>query len=119
MNHIDYCYTATSYQVEARARAILFEIRRPEAESDLQRSASLLSPTLGPSRTQSKEHVGLVRWPESFRRSRGPGNPSLVDIGSQSFSARALQVSMYGSMVRMTLFYFIYRIAGYYIQDLS
>jgi hypothetical protein len=43
----------------------------------------------------------------------------LVDIGSQSFSARALQVSMYGSMVRMTLFYFIYRIAGYYIQDLS
>ncbi|KAM0849196.1 hypothetical protein ACQ4PT_053881 [Festuca glaucescens] len=99
MNHIDYCYTATSYQVEARARAILFEIRRPEAESDLQRSASLLSPTLGPSRTQSKEHVGLVRWPESFRRSRGPGNPSLADIGSQSFSARALQVSMYGSMM--------------------
>uniref|UniRef100_A0ACD5ZDM4 Uncharacterized protein n=2 Tax=Avena sativa TaxID=4498 RepID=A0ACD5ZDM4_AVESA len=101
MNHIDYCYTAPSYQVEARARAILFEIRRPEAESDLQRSASLLSPTLGPSRTQSKEHVGLLRWPESFRRSRGPGNPSLAEIGNQScsFSARALQVSMYGSMM--------------------
>ncbi|CAM0908979.1 unnamed protein product [Alopecurus aequalis] len=101
MNHIDYCYTAPSYQVEARARAILFEIRRPETETDLQRSAALLSPTLGPSRTQSKEHAGLVRWPESFRRSRGPGNPSLDEIGNRScsFSARALQVSMYGSMM--------------------
>nr|AIA08676.1 salt overly sensitive 1 [Triticum aestivum] len=100
MNQIDYCYTAPSYQVEARARAILFEMRRPDIESDLQRSGSLLSPALGPSRTQSKEHVGLLRWPESFRRSSGPGNASLAEIRSQpgSFSARALQVSMYGSM---------------------
>ncbi|EMS63349.1 Sodium/hydrogen exchanger 7 [Triticum urartu] len=100
MNQIDYCYTAPSYQVEARARAILFEMRRPDIDSDLQRSASLLSPALGPSRTQSKEHVGLLRWPESFRRSSGPGNASLAEIRSQpgSFSARALQVSMYGSM---------------------
>nr|BAK23260.1 Na+/H+ antiporter [Puccinellia tenuiflora] len=102
MNHIDYCYTAPSYQVEARARAILFDIRSPEAESDMQRSASLLSPKLGPPRTQSKEHIGLLRWPQSFHhRSRGPGNPSLAEIGKQpgSFSARALQVSMYGSMM--------------------
>ncbi|VAH71056.1 unnamed protein product [Triticum turgidum subsp. durum] len=101
MNQIDYCYTAPSYQVEARARVILFEMRRPDIESDLQRSASLLSPALGPSRTQSKEHVGLLRWPESFRKSRGPGNASLAEIRSQSgsFSARALQVSMYGSMM--------------------
>ena len=108
MNHIDYCYTAPSYQVEARARAILFDIRSPEAEIDMQRSASLLSPKLGPPRTQSKEHIGLLRWPQSFHhRSRGPGNPSLAEIGKQpgSFSARALQVSMYGSMVRMDLFY--------------
>uniref|UniRef100_M8B3M8 Sodium/hydrogen exchanger 7 n=1 Tax=Aegilops tauschii TaxID=37682 RepID=M8B3M8_AEGTA len=100
MNQIDYCYTAPSYQVEARARAILFEMRRPDIESDLQRSGSLLSPALGPSRTQSKEHVGLLRWPESFPRSSGLGNASLAEIRSQpgSFSARALQVSMYGSM---------------------
>jgi hypothetical protein len=107
MNQIDYCYAAPSYQVEARARAILFEIGRPDIEADVQRSASVLSPTLGPPRTQSKEHVGLLRWPESFRRSRGPGSTSLAEIRSQpgSFSARALQVSMYGSMVRMSLFF--------------
>ncbi|KAF7020363.1 hypothetical protein CFC21_033476 [Triticum aestivum] len=100
MNQIDYCYTAPSYQVEARARAIIFEIGSLDIEADLQRSASLLSSTLGPSRTQSKEHVGLLRWPESFRRSSGPGNASLAEIRSQpgNFSARALQVSMYGSM---------------------
>ncbi|XP_048554183.1 sodium/hydrogen exchanger 8-like isoform X1 [Triticum urartu] len=59
MNHIDYCYTAPSYQVEARATAILFEIGRPDIEADLQTSASLLSlsPTQGPPPTQSKEHM--------------------------------------------------------------
>ena len=107
MNQIDYCYTAPSYQVEARARAIIFEIGRLDIEADLQRSASMLSPKLGPPRTQSKEQIGLLRWPESFRKSRGPGNASLAEIRSQSgsFSARALQVSMYGSMVRPSLFF--------------
>ena len=107
LNIIDYCYTASSYQVEARSRAILLEIGRPDMEADLQRSASMLSPKLGPPRTQSKEHIGLLRWPENSVRSKGPGNPSLAEIKNQpgSFSARALQVSMYGGMVRMRLFF--------------
>ncbi|VAH12722.1 unnamed protein product [Triticum turgidum subsp. durum] len=101
VNHVDYCYTAPSYQVETRARVILFELGRPGREADLQRSGSLLPPSLGLPRTQSKEHVGLLRWPDSFKRSRGPGNPSLADIRDQpgSYSARALQVSMYGGMM--------------------
>ncbi|XP_062202100.1 sodium/hydrogen exchanger 7-like [Phragmites australis] len=98
----DYYYTAPSYQVEARTRIIFFEISRvPEAEAGLQRTASLLSQTHEPPRTLSKEHSGLLRWPESFRKSRGPHNVSFAETRNQpgSFSARALQLSMYGSMI--------------------
>uniref|UniRef100_A0A0E0RKL9 Cyclic nucleotide-binding domain-containing protein n=1 Tax=Oryza rufipogon TaxID=4529 RepID=A0A0E0RKL9_ORYRU len=102
INRIDYCYTAPSYQVEARARILFVEIGRPEIEADLQRSASLISQTLELPRTQSKEHSGLLSWPESFRKSRGAQNgASLTEIRDHpaSFSARALQLSMYGSMI--------------------
>jgi hypothetical protein len=99
VNLVDYCHTAPSYQAEARARIIFFDMgRASEAEADLQRTASLGHEL---PRTMSKEHSGLLRWPESFRRSRGGHNASLSEIRNQpdSFSARALQLSMYGSMV--------------------
>nr|BAF41925.1 Na+/H+ antiporter [Phragmites australis] len=102
MNHIDYCYTAPSYQVEARARIIFFEIGRVwETQPDLQRTVSLLAQTHEPPRTLSKEHSGLLSWPESFRKSRGPHNVSFAEMRNQpgSLSARALQLSMYGSMI--------------------
>ena len=102
VNLVDYCHTAPSYQVEARARIIFFDMgRASEAEADLQRTTSLLSHGHELSRTMSKEHSGLLRWPESFRRSRGQHSASLSEIRNQpgSFSARALQLSMYGSMV--------------------
>uniref|UniRef100_A0A0D9Y1X9 Cyclic nucleotide-binding domain-containing protein n=1 Tax=Leersia perrieri TaxID=77586 RepID=A0A0D9Y1X9_9ORYZ len=102
INHIDYCYTAPCYQVEARARILFVEIGRPEVEADLQRSASRISQTLELPRTHSKEHSGLLSWPESFRKSRGGQNAaSLTEIRDHpaSFSARALQLSMYGSMI--------------------
>jgi len=102
VNLVDYCHTAPSYQVEARARIIFFDMgRASEAEADLQRTTSLLSHGHELSRTMNKEHSGLLRWPESFRRSRGQHSASLSEIRNQpgSFSARALQLSMYGSMV--------------------
>ncbi|CAM0147134.1 unnamed protein product [Urochloa decumbens] len=106
VNHIDYCHTAPSYQVEARARIIFFDMgRASEAEADLQRSVSLLSHSHEPPpRTMSKEHSGLLCWPESFRRPRGGHSTSLAEIRNQpgSISARALQLSMYGSMVNLT-----------------
>ncbi|KAL6847481.1 hypothetical protein ACP4OV_023334 [Aristida adscensionis] len=104
MNHIDYCHTAPGYQVEARARIIFFEVGRiSEAEADLQRTVSLLSQTHEPSRSLIKEHSGLLSWPESFRKSRGPHNVSLSEVRSQpgGFSARALQLSMYGSTINV------------------
>ncbi|KAG8092779.1 hypothetical protein GUJ93_ZPchr0012g20684 [Zizania palustris] len=102
MHRVDYCYTEPSYQVETRARILFFEIGRPEVEADLQRSASLISQTRELPQTHSKEHSGLLSWPESFRKSRGALNAaSLTEIRDRpaNFSTRALQLSMYGSMI--------------------
>ncbi|KAG2622513.1 hypothetical protein PVAP13_3NG262700 [Panicum virgatum] len=100
VNLVYYCHTAPSYQVEARVRIIFFDMgRASEAEADLQRTTSLLSHGHELSRTMSKEHSGLLRWPESFRRSRGQHSLSEIRNQPGSFSARALQLSMYGSMV--------------------
>ncbi|KQJ85563.1 sodium/hydrogen exchanger 8 [Brachypodium distachyon] len=99
-NRMDFCYTAPSYQVEARARIIFFEIGRADTEANLQRS---MSQTVEVPRMLSKEHSGLLSWPESFRKSIGPQHASLTDIRNHpgSLSARALQLSMYGSMINV------------------
>jgi len=48
----------------------------------------------------SKEHSGLLSWPESFRRSRG--SLGLAAEMPGGLSSRALQLSMYGSMVSLS-----------------
>ncbi|KAJ1697251.1 hypothetical protein LUZ63_005763 [Rhynchospora breviuscula] len=99
-------HTGSNYQVEARARIIFFDIANLEVDRALHRTVSLLSQTAGEMlRTQSKEHAGLLSWPESFYRSLpGPHKQdSQNEIESPAtgptFSARALQLSIYGSMI--------------------
>lgn len=110
-NRMDFCYTAPSYQVEARARIIFFEIGRADTEANLQRS---MSQTVEVPRMLSKEHSGLLSWPESFRKSIGPQHASLTDIRNHpgSLSARALQLSMYGSMVCVCVFFLSIMLPG-------
>nr|AEV89922.1 plasma membrane Na+/H+ antiporter [Aeluropus littoralis] len=107
VNHVDYCYAAPVYQVDSRARILIFEIVRTETEAEMQRSVSLLSQTHEPQRTPGKEHSNLLSWPQSFRRRdsipRSPRRPnaSLSEIRNHpsSFSSKALQLSMYGGMI--------------------
>jgi hypothetical protein len=99
-------YTGSKYQVETRARVLFFDIANLEVDQALHRTKSVLSQVGGEMlRSHSKEHAGLLSWPESFYRS--PWGPQKQDslneiespaIGS-TFSTRALQLSMYGSMV--------------------
>jgi hypothetical protein len=98
-------YTGSNYQVEARARVLFFDVANLEVDLSLHRTKSVLSQVGGEMlRSHSKEHAGLLSWPESFYRSpRGPQKDSQNEIESpakgSTFSARALQLSMYGSMV--------------------
>lgn len=98
----------SSYLVETTARVILFDIPAPEADAALvRRSSSLLSHAGDhPHRSFRRKHSGLMSWPEHFykqdhkQRSEGAGRQT------NSLSARAMQLSIYGSMVcqyRITL----------------
>lgn len=92
------------YEVETRARVIVFDMASVEAESGLQRWSSSRS-QLGdrPPRLLSKEHGGLMSWPENFfiQKHHHQNHPERTDQHANSFSARAMQLSIFGSMVNM------------------
>lgn len=100
-----FCNYASSYVVETRARVIMFDIGGFESIKTLQRRKSSLISSHGgdnnPLRSPSREHSGLMSWPERhFNKSRqNLENPNEVDQQGNNLSARAMQLSMYGSMI--------------------
>lgn len=80
----------------------MFDIAGFEASRTLQRRTSSLISHGGdnPSRSPTREHSGLMSWPERHIKSRQQlEHPNDVDQQGNNFSARAKQLSMYGSMV--------------------
>ncbi|KAL7598716.1 hypothetical protein Lser_V15G22190 [Lactuca serriola] len=101
-----FTHHVTSYVVETRARVIMFEIGGFETLQ--RRKSSLISHNAenNPGRSSpSREHSGLMIWPERHIKSRqlleNPNpNPNLDHHQhGNNFSARAMQLSMYGSMI--------------------
>ncbi|XVF85519.1 hypothetical protein PTKIN_Ptkin17bG0123900 [Pterospermum kingtungense] len=85
------------YQVETRARIIIFDIPTLEADSVPQRSLSSFN---HPHRTSSREHGGLMSWPEHFYKERKHSqNHGATDRQANGLSARAMHLSIFGSMV--------------------
>ncbi|WOH15660.1 hypothetical protein DCAR_0935203 [Daucus carota subsp. sativus] len=101
-----FVHQASCYQVETRARVIMLDFAAFEANRSLQRrSSSLVSHTKDhPTRSLSKEHCGLMSWPEQFYMQTQPSEHRIEEtdkIGS-NLSVRAMQLSMYGSMIDNT-----------------
>ncbi|KAF5186921.1 Sodium/hydrogen exchanger [Thalictrum thalictroides] len=96
-----FCHQGFGYLVEARARVIFFDMAALEGDSVLRkRSASWISHSVDPPRGQSREHSALMSWPELFymprrhhQNSEGTGQET------NNLSARAMQLSIFGSMV--------------------
>lgn len=107
-----FSHQSSCYLVETRARVIIFDIAAFESDNRLQRrSSSFLrhSPDL-PHISSNKEHGGLMSWPENFYEARQhEENSEAVDQQkANSLSARAMQLSIYGSMVcSVYLYYFL------------
>ncbi|KAB1216544.1 Sodium/hydrogen exchanger 7 [Morella rubra] len=82
------------YLVETRARVIIFDIAAFEADSALQRRSSWLPPA-----PDHPHKSGLMSWPENFFKPRQhKQNSEGNDQPANSLSARAMQLSIYGSM---------------------
>lgn len=89
--------------MEARARVIFFDIAAFEADRGLQRRSSSFIPHSADHtyRTMSREHSGLMSWPENFFKARQSKQNLEGDDHQQltNLSARAMQLGIYGSMV--------------------
>lgn len=80
---------------------IFFDIGVSEADGALQkRSASWILQSGEPQRTPSMEHIGLLSWPEHLYKATGHHqSPNESIKQSTSLSAKAMELSIYGSMV--------------------
>lgn len=97
-----FSHQASCYLVETRARVIIFDIAAFESESKLQRRSSSFVPHSvdHPHRPLSREHGGLMSWPEHFYKPRQhKQNSEWITQQANSLSTRAMQLSIYGSMV--------------------
>ncbi|KAI5573576.1 hypothetical protein BDE02_10G088800 [Populus trichocarpa] len=97
-----FSHQGSRYQVEARARVIFFDIAAFEVDGALRRRPSSLASVDRPNRPLTREHGGLMSWPENFYRPRErKPNCEGTYRPANSLSARAMQLSIFGSMVDM------------------
>ncbi|KAK2999720.1 hypothetical protein RJ639_023625, partial [Escallonia herrerae] len=97
-----FSHQASCYQVETRARVIMFDVVAFEATRVLQRRASSIVPHSvdHPLRSLSGEHSGLMSWPELFYKlGEHHEDPKEHDEPANNLSARAMRLSMFGSMI--------------------
>ncbi|KAL8157682.1 sodium/hydrogen exchanger 8-like [Apium graveolens] len=91
------------YQVETRARVIMLDIGAFEANRSLQRrNSSLISHTKDhPTLSLSREHGGLMSWPEQIYTPAEPDEHPVAETDEHvnNLSLKAMQLSMYGSMI--------------------
>lgn len=101
ITRVSFTRQAIQYSVETRARAIIFNVGAFGADRTLYRRPSSLTPPRGSSSDQlqrsfSKEHRGLMSWPESIYKAKQQEEISRQTL---SLSERAMQLSIFGSMV--------------------
>ncbi|XP_034911297.1 sodium/hydrogen exchanger 8 isoform X2 [Populus alba] len=98
-----FSHQGSRYQVEARARVIFFDIAAFEVDGALRRSSSLASVDHS-NRPLTREHGGLMSWPENFyRRRERKSNCEGTYRQANSLPARAMQLGIFGSMVDMRM----------------
>ncbi|KAF5191355.1 Sodium/hydrogen exchanger [Thalictrum thalictroides] len=97
-------HQGSEYLVERSARVIIFDVAALEGDGVLQKqSASWISHSGDPPSGQSGEHNALMTCPEHvFMRRRHDHNSDESDQRVNSLSAKALRLSIFGSMVKCT-----------------
>ncbi|KAF3566693.1 hypothetical protein DY000_02013836 [Brassica cretica] len=100
---VSFSRQATQYSVETRARVISFNTGAFGAHRTLQRKPSSLSSQIGTSsehqlqRSSSKEHRGLMSWPESIYKTE---QQEEINRKALNLSEQARQLSIFGSKLK-------------------
>ncbi|KAJ0039259.1 hypothetical protein Pint_22522 [Pistacia integerrima] len=95
---VSFSHQGSCYQVESRARVVIFDIAAFEADSALlRRKSSLLSHSSDqPHTSLSREHGGLMSWPEHLKACQRKLSSLETNRNANSFSAKARDVSIFG-----------------------
>ncbi|XP_031268164.1 sodium/hydrogen exchanger 7 isoform X2 [Pistacia vera] len=95
---VSFSHQGSCYQVESRARVVIFDIAAFEADSALlRRKSSLLSHSSDqPHTSLSREHGGLMSWPENLKACQRKLSSLETNRNANSFSAKARDVSIFG-----------------------
>ncbi|KAB2624101.1 sodium/hydrogen exchanger 8 [Pyrus ussuriensis x Pyrus communis] len=100
-----FSHKGSGYLVETRSRVIIFDIAAFESNSALIRR---LSPFVSsafdhhPHGSFTGKHSGLLSWPEQISKAKQQKqNPEGIDRQNNSLSVRAMQLSIYGSIVNV------------------
>lgn len=99
-----FSHQPSCYQVETRARVIMFDMAGFPAGRALQRrSSSLLSRSVDHPSSFSRELGGLMSWPENTFKAMSR-RQDVEQTGQQetNMSTRAMQLSIFGSMISNT-----------------
>ncbi|KAM0964342.1 hypothetical protein ACFX2C_020402 [Malus domestica] len=98
-------HKGSSYLVETSSRVIIFDMAAFESDSALiRRSSPFVSSAVDhhPHGSFTGEHSGLMSWPERISKAKQQKqNPEGIDQQNNSLSARAMRLSIYGSMVNV------------------
>ncbi|XP_022146361.1 sodium/hydrogen exchanger 8-like isoform X2 [Momordica charantia] len=101
MSGSSFSHQGSWYEVETRSRVIVFDISALQSDNNLNRSSSFIHSVDHPQRSLSRDHSGLMSWPEQFFKPRPPQKQNFerTERPADSLSAKAMQLSIYGSMV--------------------
>ena len=95
-----FSHQGSSYQVDTRARVIIFDMSALEADNALQQRSSFVPHSADHSHRPLSRELGLMSWPENlYKRMRHKQNPDGIGRQANSLSAKAMQLSIVGSMV--------------------
>ncbi|QCD83706.1 solute carrier family 9 [Vigna unguiculata] len=99
-----FTHQGSIYLVETTARVILFDIPASESDASFVRRSSSLLLHAGDHHHRSfrRKHSGLMSWPEHFYKHKNNEQTSEgIERQTYSLSARAVHLSIYGSMVHI------------------
>nr|AVZ44366.1 SOS1 [Fagopyrum esculentum] len=94
-----FCYNGSQFHADKTARVMMLDMGTLETEALQRRSSSILQQRDNSSNSLTREHGGLMSWPEHYHQAVKRQLDSESMDERMNLSARAMQLSIFGSMV--------------------
>lgn len=109
-----FLHQASCYQAETRARVVMLNSAAYEANRSFQESPLSVTHTIGhPTRSQSREHGGLMSWPDQYFKPTQPHEHPFTEINEHAKqllcqSSAAKHAWQHGNSISLSLYECLY-----------